>query len=213
MYTNNLQSRVWRQTSDPGSAASEYDVWVQTDGSNNPLTTSYRLGGVWTNTPIVALPTGSVSAFAGSSVPSGYLVCQGQAVSRTTYSSLFSVIGSTYGSGDGSTTFNLPDLRAEFIRGLDAGRGVDTARALGSSQGYATAAPQNTNPDRVTGGAPAVLGSQPSAIGFARAALNGAYNNIGDDNGVEGNMDVQNVVTGDAETRPRNIAMNYIIKT
>ena len=63
------------------------------------------------------------------------LKCNGAAVSRTTYAALFAVIGTTYGAGDGSTTFNLPEVRGEFIRGLDDGRGVDPGRGIGTAQG------------------------------------------------------------------------------
>ncbi len=59
----------------------------------------------------IATPAGSILAFAGTSAPTGFLMCDGSAVSRNTYSTLFSVIGTSYGSGDGSTTFNLPDYR------------------------------------------------------------------------------------------------------
>ena len=69
---------------------------------------------------------GQVIFMAGANAPSGFLKCNGQLVSRTTYASLFAVIGTTYGAGDGSTTFKLPDCRGEFLRGLDDGRGVDT---------------------------------------------------------------------------------------
>ena len=62
-------------------------------------------------------PTGSVLAFAGSTSPAGWLLCDGSAVSRETYAALFAVIGTTYGSGNGSTTFNLPDLVDRFIQG------------------------------------------------------------------------------------------------
>ena len=64
-----------------------------------------------------ALPTGSYIQFAGSQAPDGFLVCNGGASSRTTYSALFAVIGTTYGSGDGSTTFNLPNLTDRFLQG------------------------------------------------------------------------------------------------
>lgn len=64
-----------------------------------------------------ALPTGSYIQFAGSQAPAGFLVCNGGAISRTTYSALFDVIGTTYGSGDGSTTFNLPNLIDRFLQG------------------------------------------------------------------------------------------------
>jgi microcystin-dependent protein len=84
-----------------------------------------------------SVPAGTVIYTARSSAPTGYLKANGAAVSRTTYSDLFSAIGTTYGSGDGSTTFNLPDLRGEFVRGVDDGRGVDSGRSLGSTQGSA----------------------------------------------------------------------------
>ena len=64
-----------------------------------------------------ALPTGSYIQFAGSQAPAGFLVCNGGELSRTTYSELFAVIGTTYGSGDGSTTFNLPNLTDRFLQG------------------------------------------------------------------------------------------------
>lgn len=68
------------------------------------------------------IPRGSIHTFAYSpdSSPTGYLLCDGTAVSRTTYSSLFALVGTTWGVGDGSTTFNLPDLRGMFLRGAGA---------------------------------------------------------------------------------------------
>jgi microcystin-dependent protein len=75
---------------------------------------SSALGGT-----VGAVPIGSVTAFAGSAVPSGWLLCGGQTVSRTQYSGLFLTIGTTYGAGDGSTTFALPDLRGRTIAGED----------------------------------------------------------------------------------------------
>ena len=77
---------------------------------------------------------GKISMFARSTAPSGYLKCNGAAISRTTYAALFSAIGTTFGAGDGSTTFNIPDLRGEFIRGWDDARGIDTSRVFGSWQ-------------------------------------------------------------------------------
>lgn len=77
---------------------------------------------------------GKISMFARSTAPSGYLKCNGAAISRTTYEALFSAIGTTFGAGDGSTTFNIPDLRGEFIRGWDDARGVDSGRVFGGWQ-------------------------------------------------------------------------------
>lgn len=67
-------------------------------------------------------PTAAVTAFAGATAPTGWLLCNGSAVSRTTYAALFEVIGTTYGAGNGSTTFNLPDLRGRVPVGRDSGQ-------------------------------------------------------------------------------------------
>lgn len=87
-------------------------------------------------------PTGSITAFAGSSAPTGWLLCYGQLVSRTTYADLFAVIGGTWSAGDGSTTFGLPDLRGRVPLGRDnmggssANRITDTeADTVGASAG------------------------------------------------------------------------------
>jgi hypothetical protein len=89
-------------------------------------------------------PAGTVGIFAMNAVPTGWLLCDGAAVSRTTWPNLFSAIGTTYGAGNGTTTFNVPDLRGQFIRGFDNGRGVDPGRALGSNQTATNQAHQHT---------------------------------------------------------------------
>ena len=86
---------------------------------------------------INATPAGAVQYFAMQAAPVGWLKANGAEVSRTTYSNLFAAIGTRYGGGDGSTTFNLPDLRGVFLRGLDDGKGVDAGRVIGSEQGDA----------------------------------------------------------------------------
>ena len=83
--------------------------------------------------PGAATPTGTVSMFAASSPPAGWLVCDGSAVSRTTYAALFGLTGATYGAGDGSTTFNLPDLRTRVAVGLSST--VTEFNALGMTGG------------------------------------------------------------------------------
>ncbi len=77
----------------------------------------YWDGSVWNGA--IAAPTGSVQSYAGSSAPTGWLLCFGQNVSRTTYADLFAVVSTTYGVGDGSTTFGLPDLRGRVVAGVD----------------------------------------------------------------------------------------------
>ena len=80
------------------------------------------------------VPIGSVFNLATTTVPTGFLECNGAAVSRSTYASLFSTISTTWGAGDGSSTFNLPDLRGQFVRGWDNSAGVDSGRSFASSQ-------------------------------------------------------------------------------
>ena len=128
------------------------------------------------------VPAGTVISFSGATAPTGYLECNGSAISRTTYASLFSAISTVYGVGNGTTTFNIPELRGEFIRGLDSGRGVDTGRALGSTQiGTASAT--------ITSGSGYAL---TSGTGISMGVIN--------------NKDAGDVF------RPRNIAMMYCIK-
>lgn len=74
------------------------------------------------------LPPGCVMPYAGSTSPAGWLLCAGQAVSRTEYGALFAVVGTTYGTGDGSTTFNLPDLRGRTVAGVDNMGGTAASR-------------------------------------------------------------------------------------
>ena len=81
------------------------------------------------------VPTGTVNSYAGSAAPTGWLLCYGQAVSRTTYAALFAVIGTTYGAGDTTTTFNLPDLRGRVIAGQDDMGGTSANRLTGSLTG------------------------------------------------------------------------------
>jgi microcystin-dependent protein len=83
----------------------------------------------------VLMPTGSIMPFAGASAPTGYLLCDGAAISRTTYSALFAVSGTTYGVGDGSSTFNIPDLRGRVIAGQDDMGGASANRLTGLSGG------------------------------------------------------------------------------
>ena len=86
--------------------------------------------------PKSPLPVGAVTAYAGSTAPDGWMLCDGSAIKRADYSKLFSLIGTTYGAGDGTTTFNLPDLRGRVPVGEDGAAGRLSANdALGQSGG------------------------------------------------------------------------------
>lgn len=145
-------------------------------------------------------PPGMVSAFAMSAAPSGWMKANGAAVSRTAYAKLFAEIGTTFGAGDGFNTFNLPDLRGEFIRGWDDARGIDGQRVLGSHQGESIkshfhgiqkAGWDNSGNHNSSSGSPMRLA----------AGDDGSYNN----------WELE-LSYGGAETRPRNRALLYCIK-
>lgn len=104
------------------SGASNGDV-LAADGSG---------GAGWRSSSQLAVPTGMMMPFAGASAPSGWLFCTGAAVSRTTYSALFNVIGTVFGTGDGSTTFNLPDMRGRVGVGRDDMGGTSADRITAS---------------------------------------------------------------------------------
>ena len=81
-------------------------------------------------------PAGAIMMFAGPTPPIGWLKANGAIISRSVYADLFNAIGVYWGAGDGSTTFQLPDLRGEFLRCWDDARGADAGRALGTFQDY-----------------------------------------------------------------------------
>jgi microcystin-dependent protein len=155
--------------------------------TGNVLTSN---GTTWTSATLSAggLPAGSVIFFAANAAPTGYLKANGATVSRTTYAALFSAIGTTFGAGDGSTTFVLPELRGEFIRGWADGRAVDTGRVFGSFQTDDFKSHNHTY-NASAGGA-----STPASINVASGQT------------------LNTSSTGGTETRPRNIALLACIK-
>lgn len=91
-------------------------------------------------------PPGVIFPYAATAAPSGYLLCDGSAVSRATYAALFAVISTTYGSGDGSTTFNVPDARGRMIAGYAASGGHADVSTIGNSEGSAASARRPKHP-------------------------------------------------------------------
>jgi microcystin-dependent protein len=183
-----------------------------------PSKTGTGASGTW-NISITGTAAGSpgqVSTFAMNTAPSGWLKANGAAVSRTTYATLFAAIGTTFGVGDGSTTFNLPDLRGEFMRGWDDGRGVDSGRAFGSAQ--------LDQMQRLTGTLQtniSAYGGSVAASGMVQGNGGNAANRVGGsspssstlyniDSATSPNARVSSTTSG--ETRARNIALLACIK-
>ena len=191
--------------------------FLQTDGSGN---LSFQI--------VAGVPSGSVFCMAVATVPSGYLECNGAAVSRTTYAALFAIIGTAYGTGNGSSTFNLPDLRGEFVRGFDNGRGVDSGRSIASSQS-SQFGQHNHNVSASSSSSVSDPGHQHSmSVGFFNSLSSGgalAFRDAGTSNRINNASTGISVSTStsisqsnrggtsnSSETRPRSIAMMYIIK-
>ncbi len=141
-------------------------------------------------TGITSTPASTVIYVAQNTAPTGYLKANGAAISRTTYADLFAAIGTTFGTGDGITTFNVPDLRGEFIRAWDDARGVDTGRAFGSAQADELKSHRHSMTTYVNNFTGSYVLTGQSTIG------GDAYTNY----------------TGGNETRPRNIALLACIK-
>lgn len=175
-----------------GAAASGANTDITSlGGLTTPL--SVAQGGTGSTTGAV-LP-GSVLMYAANAAPAGWLECNGAAVSRTTFAALFAAVGTTFGVGDGSTTFNVPEMRGEFARGWDNGRGIDTGRAFGSAQaGAVEAHTHSISPPSSDG----TTGQGNTATGIGGSEVVTPYNTGS---------------TGGTETRPRNIALMFIIKT
>lgn len=157
-----------------------------------------------------SVPAGMVEFYAANAVPPGWLKANGATVSRTAYAALFLAIGTTYGAGDGSTTFKLPDLRGEFPRGLDDGRGVDIGRGLGVAQAdsmqghfhnHVSTGAQVGIPDPLTTG-----NSTQNNAGGSYYAYRTATTHAPVSDGSNGAPRIS------AETRPRNVALLACIK-
>ena len=195
--------------------------FLQTDGSGN---LSFSI--------VEGVPTGSVFCLAVNTVPTGYVKCNGASYSRTgTYAALFAIIGTTYG-GSGSS-FNVPDLRGEFVRGFDDTRGVDSGRSINDPQGsqndsHNHSVSLTTSTTSLTGSVNVIsesfagFGGSASGVftkkgGFSAGGTPGGpdTNNCG---GFDMDASHNHTVSGNTanqggnEARPRNIAMLYIIK-
>jgi microcystin-dependent protein len=108
---------------------------VASVGTSGQVLTSNGAGALPSFQTLVAFTSGMLMPYAGSSAPSGWLLCYGQAISRTTYADLFTAIGTTYGSGDGSTTFNIPDFRGRAAFGKDDMGGSAASRLTTAGSG------------------------------------------------------------------------------
>jgi microcystin-dependent protein len=178
-----------------------------------------------------AAQAGDIKYTACAAAPAGWLAANGAAVSRTTYATLFAAIGTTYGAGDGSTTFNLPDGRGVFVRGLDSSRGLDPGRVLGTYQADSYAAHTHANSLYDPGHTHGVYdpghlhsiqyGVVVTTPGFGLGSSGLSYGSIATGTGYTGianyaattGITLTNASSGGSETRGKNIAFLCCVKT
>ena len=178
-------------------------------------------GQVTTMQPFVGatVPPGAIVAFGGVTPPSGWLLCDGTEVSRTgTTAALFAVVGIAHGSGDGSTTFNLPDYRGRFLRGHDGGAGHDpdrltrTAPTTGATVGDVVGSLQGSeilsHSHLIYANAVSSGGGGPIQWGLPPGSHDHGLANLFPSSGLTWTVDAY----GGNETRPVNAAVNYMIK-
>lgn len=185
---------------------------LNVSGATNILGTTTITGNLTVSGGISgALPIGMINAFAGILLPAGWLVCNGLQISRTTYNLLFATIGTNWGHGDNSTTFNLPDLRGVFLRGVDGNAGKDLDKAtrtannpggntgdnVGSEQGDQFKTHQHEY--NITNFASMNTNQIPPPKGINLGRTLTTSSTFGS--------------TGGNETRPKNVYVNYIIYT
>lgn len=144
------------------------------------------------------VPAGTISSWPSNTIPVGYLLCSGQQLPIAQYQDLFAVIGTTFG-GDGITTFNLPDMRGLFIRGIGG-----NSAALGEVQGDAIR--------NLTGVIGKVANNSPATGIFYDDSDNSNITGTNNPVMVTCHMDASRIVPTDKENRPVNMALNYIIK-
>lgn len=197
---------------------------VASVGTSGQVLTSNGAGALPSFQTIVAFTSGMLMPYAGSSAPSGWLLCYGQAISRSTYSDLFSAIGTTYGVGDNSTTFNVPDFRGRAAFGKDdmggsaasrlttAGSGVDGA-TLGTGGG-SQLTQQHTHTATDAGHTHSYVAGQGSINAGGGAALQttGASATYTTASG-NANITNANYGSGTSQNIPPALVVNYIIKT
>lgn len=149
------------------------------------------------------IPVGTILPYGGTSAPTGFLLCNGQQVSRSTYSDLFAVIGTAAGSGNGSTTFHIFDFRGRFLRGMDGGVGRDEDRASRTAMNSG-----GNTADNVGSVQDDEFQSHVHNFGVAFTGESASVRYII----TLGGSNTSTTATGGNETRPKNANVNYIIK-
>lgn len=221
-----------RTLADPLSFPLEFKTWLVGYLQDNTI-----LGTASRSISNAAVPTGTILSFGGSTAPTGYLLMDGTAVSRSTYAGLFSIYGTKYGVGDGSTTFNLPDGRGRTLVGFATAGGHTDVSTLGNNDAQAVAnrrpkhrttnnlgtsnsltLPNHVHPEQTDNGTGTGGGTQISrSFGYTGSEFNSATGNPTTLPPIDGFVSLTGSigtnVANDALDTPSYLVVNYIIKT
>lgn len=217
----------------PVSLPSDYSITLPSDVPGDTSLLAMDNSGNIVYEELASLnPPGAITMYGGSAAPTGYLLCNGQAVSRTTYSALFAAIGTNFGEGNATTTFNVPDFRGVFPRGQQADRALDgqsdqdandrianpsttggaTGNNVGSFQQYANKA-HSHGADHTHDIHVEVASGTPNFKSFIAAALQPTTTTKTNDAGYIETVSLTTGVTGANQSMPNNIYVTFIIKT
>lgn len=192
---------------------------MSADGTNKKMTLANLVASLKS---LGLPPAGIINAYGGATAPTGYLLCDGSAVSRTTYADLFTAIGTTWGVGDGTTTFNLPDLRGVFLKGAGT-----TNRVAGKdgADSYYSATLGSYSQDKLQGHRHNIVLNAADGAGSSNVTTSVATGSGSTKVVVSGGASFSLASIGDARsgghgtlrqgnsTEPQNAGVNYIIKT
>jgi len=173
-------------------------------------------------TNAVEMPAGMIVPYGGENIPEGWLLCDGREVSRSDYGNLYKAIGTVWGAGNNTTTFNLPDMRGVFLRGVSGDSGkdedVDTRTPLkeGGNSGNSVGSYQGDAIRNITGTFPGGMGysgSHPYSGAFYGIRINGQGGNSGAGGDDDAGFDASRCgIPVGSDNRPQNVYVNYIIK-
>ena len=204
---NQLVNKTYADTKADIEVASTYAEPSAENGILSPATDLITAPGTAHTFVARGVKTGTVQLYAGASIPDGYLLCNGAAVSRTDYADLFAAIGTIYGTGDGSTTFNLPDFRDRYAIGANTNAlGTQVAEQLPNITGTYN----RIRHDLFIGTSNGAF-SLTSVSGNASNVGQGSQQNTVDNFSFNANSS-NSVYTDNGAVHPLSLALNYIIK-
>ena len=203
---NQLVNKTYADTKADIEVASTYAEPAADKGILSAATDCITAPGSGSTFEARGVKTGVMEIFTGSQVPAGYILCNGAAVSRTTYARLFAEIGTTYGAGDGTTTFNVPDMRDRYVIGANANvLGTQVAEQLPDVQGVLS--PVCLAPTGSITQIGAFANSY--ALSLQNAIGSASYSATVDFKASNSNL----IYTDNGHVYPASIALNFIIKT